>query len=104
MHLNPLTAHQLSCLSAIVLWTASLWVVCDNSGIASMKDALTAGAIWFVLTITAETFLINKLMSGLSWNAILQTYNVSKGQLWGLVLISSGILPVVVYKVKAIFN
>ncbi len=47
-----------------------------------------------------ETFVINRLMAKLTWEQIIETYNVAKGQLWGLVLIWIGVLPVVVFSVK----
>jgi hypothetical protein len=52
-----------------------------------------------VLTVVIETLLINKLMSKLTWKQILMTYDIRKGELWGLVLIWIGLMPMVVYAI-----
>jgi hypothetical protein len=93
-------AHWLSCLTGTALWTAFVWLTWNMSGIRSIKEAALVGGYWFVLTVLTETFVINRLMAKLTWEQIIETYNVAKGQLWGLVLIWIGVLPVVVFSLK----
>ncbi|MCM2324628.1 MAG: hypothetical protein NDJ90_15315 [Oligoflexia bacterium] len=45
-----------------------------------------------------ETFVLNR---NLSLEQILQTYNVAAGEYWGLVLLWIGLLPSVLYRLKA---
>ncbi|HLE01794.1 MAG TPA: hypothetical protein VJB59_16150 [Bdellovibrionota bacterium] len=90
-------AHQLSSLTGIALWTAFVLLVWSKLRINSFKKAILVGAGWFVATVLVETFVINR---NLSWNEVLQTYNVAAGEFWGLVLIWIGLMPVVIYRVK----
>lgn len=53
---------------------------------------------WFVATFLFETFVLNR---NLSLEQILQTYNVAAGEYWGLVLLWIGLLPSVLYRLKA---
>ncbi|OFZ53324.1 MAG: hypothetical protein A2428_10275 [Bdellovibrionales bacterium RIFOXYC1_FULL_54_43] len=90
-------AHRLSSLTAIALWTAFTLMVWNRLAINSLKRAILVGAGWFVATLLVETFLINR---DLTWSEVLQTYNVSAGEFWGVVLIWIGLMPLVIYRVK----
>ena len=93
-------AHQLSCLTGAILWTSVVWLAWRFLGIATVRDAAMVGAEWFVATLLTETFLINRLMSKLSWSQIFQTYNVMQGEYWGLVLVYIGLLPIILFLLR----
>jgi hypothetical protein len=93
-------AHQLSCFTGAVFWTAFVWLTWNKINISSTTEAGMVGLYWFVLTVLTETWLINRLISKMTWKQILHTYNVAEGELWGLVLIWIGILPIVISWVK----
>jgi hypothetical protein len=93
-------AHQLSCFTGAIFWTAFVWLTWSKINIGSTVEACIVGVYWFVLTVLTETWLINRLMSKMTWKQILHTYNVAEGELWGLVLIWAGILPMVIFWVK----
>lgn len=91
-------AHPLSVTTGILLFTGYAFLIWKWLGIRSVGHSLAVGAYWFALTVAAETFLINRWMSGLSWEQILQTYNLAEGQLWPLVLLWVGLLPIILLK------
>ena len=45
------------------------------------------GVAWLVATVAFE-FLFGHFVSGLSWHALLADYNILRGRLWSLILIS----------------
>ena len=94
-------AHHLSALTAALFFAAYIWGIWQKTMIVNATQAATIGALWFVLTILTETFVLNRWISGLSWNQILQTYNVASGELWPLVLIWIGVLPVIVFYLRS---
>lgn len=89
------TAHQLSALTAFLIFSAYGWAVWPKTRIVTTADAWWVGALWLVLTILTETSVLNRWTSHLSWDQILQTYNLGRGELWPLVLVWVGLLPVV---------
>lgn len=89
------TAHHLSALTAFLIFSAYGGAVWNKTRIVTTADALWVGGLWFMLTILTETFVLNRWTSHLSWDQILQTYNLARGELWPLVLVWVGLLPVV---------
>lgn len=89
-------AHQLSCITGAILWTILVWFFWNKTLIKNSKEAMFVGLYWFLLTLFTETLLLNRLIGEMTWEQILNTYNIFKGQYWGLVLIWVGILPITV--------
>ena len=97
MGLSDLFAHQLSCLTGVVLWTAFVFLIWERLQIKSVRQAALVGFYWFSATLIFETFVLNR---NLSWAEVRHTYDVMAGEFWGLVLLWIGLLPVVVFFVK----
>jgi hypothetical protein len=57
------------------------------------NEALLIGDEWVLLTIAFE-FLAGFYLFGSSWQALLAQYDVSRGQMWELVLVTMLIAPV----------
>jgi hypothetical protein len=93
-------AHQLSCLTGLILWTSFVWSLWQWLKIKSFSEAGSVGLGWFVATAFTEIFLINKFMGKMDWNEIAQTYNVARGELWPLVLIWLGLLPISMFWIR----
>ncbi len=89
-------AHHISAITAFFIFGVYVLLLWNKSKIKTSKDALFVGGMWFLLTILTETFVLNKWISKLSWEEIIQTYNFSRGELWPLVLVWIGVLPSVV--------
>jgi hypothetical protein len=90
-------AHQLSCLSGVVLWTSFTMLIWSKLQITSLKQSAWIGLGWFTATLLFETFVLN---AKLSWVEIFHTYDVLSGEFWGLVLLWIGILPIAMFWLK----
>lgn len=84
-------------LSALVFLAAWLLVPWVRPG--SGRAAWSVGALWLLLTLAFE-FLAGHYVFGDSWERLLAEYNVAKGRIWILVLISVLVAPVVAYALR----
>jgi hypothetical protein len=90
------SSHQLSCLTGAILWTIFVALFWKKTKIKTYWQAMGVGIYWFFLTFLVETFFLNKIMGKMTWEEIIRTYDISKGEYWGLVLIWIGLLPVLI--------
>ena len=58
----------------------------------SRNDLLLIGAFWLVLTVVFE-FVFGHYVVGHSWEMLLADYNIFKGRVWVLVLITTSLAP-----------
>ncbi len=84
-------------LSALVFLAA--WLLVPWMRPASSRAAWSIGALWLLLTLAFE-FLAGHYLLGDSWESLLAEYNVAKGRIWILVLISVLVAPVVVHALR----
>ena len=56
------------------------------------NDLLLIGALWLVLTVAFE-FLFGHYVMGHSWEKLLADYNIFKGRVWILVLLTTFLAP-----------
>ena len=91
---DPL-ANQLSCISGVILWSGFTWILWPWLDITSSFQSMVLGLSWLLATFLFETFLIGR---SLNWDEIWQTYNIFRGEFWGLVLLWIGLMPVAIYK------
>ena len=87
------TGHVLStmtlCMAILVLsWLTIRWI-----GPSSSRDAWTIGALWASLTLAFE-FLGGHYLFGNPWHRLLADYNVFRGRIWLLVLVTTAVAPV----------
>jgi hypothetical protein len=91
--IGDLRAHQLSTIIFIVLILIVTYLVLRFSNIQlSDKDAIILGSIWLLLTICFE-FLAGHFAFGNSWEKLVADYNILKGRIWSLVLITIFFAP-----------
>lgn len=95
--LGELRAHQVSTLTAIVLFGAVIWGWSRRWPPASAKEARRVGFIWLALTFAFE-FLFGHFVAGHSWPKLLADYNLLAGRVWLLLLIWITIAPYVFYR------
>ncbi|MEA3405542.1 MAG: hypothetical protein U9R28_07380 [Pseudomonadota bacterium] len=94
---SKLRAHQISCLTAVLLffvyvdWFHAFWPL------ASVEKALLVGIMWLGMSLTFEFFFGHFVMKQ-AWSVLLQDYNVFKGRLWSLVLLFTLFLPYLVFQ------
>jgi len=92
-HVGELTAHQISTVTAIVLFGIYIWFVIRALRPASGRQAVLVGAAWVFLTIAFE-LLFGHYVAGHSWESLLDDYDLLAGRLWVLVLAWLAIAPV----------
>jgi hypothetical protein len=98
-YMSELAANQVSVGTAIILFFIYCLIVKDKIGLSSLNDALLCGAVWIVMTVIFEFGL--GFVSGKPVDLILAEYNIFKGRLWPLVLLFTGLMPLIMYKLKA---
>jgi hypothetical protein len=78
----PLSGITLALFVFLLTWFALPWL-----GALRAPHYWRVGGLWLLLTVQFE-FVFGRLVSGKSWAALLQAYDLSRGNLWLLVLLS----------------
>ena len=97
--MKELSAHQVSSLTAVVLFYLYTWILVKKWPLESSHQALAVGIIWLSLTVAFE-FLFGHYVANHSWSRLIQDYNFLSGRLWALVLMAVAAAPYVAYKMK----
>jgi len=91
-HLGEHRARQVASLLGVVLVLLASWVFVRACPTATLQQLLWVGAAWVAGTLLFE-FGFGHFASGLSWRALLADYNILKGRLWLLIIVSVWIGP-----------
>ena len=87
------TAHQISTIVFMTIIFILTYIVLRYSSLKiSDSETLLIGGIWLVLTIAFE-FLAGHYAFGNSWEHLLADYNILKGRIWSLVLVTIFLSP-----------
>ena len=87
------TGHIISTIILICVILAVTHLFISNLKINYTKtDLLLIGAFWTVLTILFE-FGFGHYVIGHSWSKLFADYNILKGRVWSLVLLTTFIAP-----------
>ena len=89
-------ARALSCLTLATLIVLVTWVSLRWIHPASLSDAWTIGVVWLAMTLTFE-FVAGHYLFHTAWSTLLADYNLLKGRLWILVLVSTAIAPALLF-------
>jgi hypothetical protein len=87
-------AHQLSTLTLVVMIAGYTWWLQRRWPLTSTADAVRIGALWVLMTVAFE-FGFGHYVDGASWSALLADYDLTRGNLWVLVLVTIGLAPTV---------
>ena len=80
-------ARQLACVSgAAILLVLTTPFVARLDGVGS-RALFGIGALWLALTVAFE-FLFGRYGSGATWESLLADYDLRRGRLWPLVLVT----------------
>ncbi len=90
-HFTELRAHQISTVTLIIFCFGYVWFIFRFLDIHLTKHALLVGGLWVLLTIIFE-FSLGRF-NGKSWESLFLDYNLLKGRIWLLFLISLFFLP-----------
>jgi hypothetical protein len=90
--MGALAGHVIStitlCAAILVLsWVTIGWIRPRSSG-----DAWAIGGLWFGLTVAFE-FLAGHYLFGNPWSRLLEDYNVFRGRVWVLALLTTALAP-----------
>jgi len=83
---SELSAHQLSCVTGILLFAVVIHQYVFRWPPASAREACYIGLFWMALTVAFE-FLFFHYVGGHSWQVLLANYDMSAGRLWPLILL-----------------
>jgi hypothetical protein len=94
-------AHAISVglLSAAILmvsWSTVTWIRPRSS-----SDAWRIGVMWLALTIAFE-FLAGHYLFGAPWSRLGADYNVLRGRIWVVVLITTLAAPVIALRIRGL--
>jgi hypothetical protein len=96
-YLSELSAHQLSCVTGILLFAVVIRRYVRRWPPASARAAWQIGLFWMVLTVAFE-FLFFHYVGGHSWQVLLANYDLSAGRLWPLILLWVAVAPRFFYR------
>ncbi|MFZ5898149.1 MAG: hypothetical protein ACOYU7_03035 [Bacillota bacterium] len=99
-YLGELHAHQVSTLTAILLFGLYVWAIIRFWRPESSGQAIAIGVIWLGLTVAFE-FLFGHFVMGHPWSRLLHDYNILAGRLWLLVLAWVTVAPYVFYRLES---
>lgn len=85
----------LSGLIFLVTWYVIPWI-----GPQSPQGAWLIGLSWLVLTVAAFEFLAGHYVFGHPWHKLYADYNVVRGRIWSLVLVTSLVAPALVFRLR----
>ena len=86
--IGDLRAHQVSTFVFIALIFLVTYLVLRFSDLKlSTQESFIIGTIWLLLTICFE-FIAGHYIFGNSWEKLFADYNILKGRIWSLVLIT----------------
>jgi hypothetical protein len=98
-NLSELAAHQLSTLTAVILFGVYIWFVVRFWPPISATQAIAVGLLWLLMTIAFE-FLFGHFVAGHTWERLLHDYNLLAGRVWPLVLVWVAVAPYLFFRVR----
>jgi len=95
---GDLVAHQISTIIfAILIMTVTDLIFRFSSLELTDSEALLMGSIWLVFTMAFE-FIAGHYIFGNSWDKLFADYNILKGRIWSLILITTFLSPYITNK------
>ena len=91
-------ANPISVLILCILVLIVSYIFIPRLGRGSNRTYITIGVLWVFATVIFETVL--GLLMGITINEIIDAYNITTGNLWLIVVIFIGIVPLLIAKIK----
>ena len=98
--LSELRAHQLSCLTGILLFGAYTRLIGLKWPLQSKNQTVAVGLVWRILTDAFE-FTFGRYVAHHSRERLFQDYNILDGRLWVLVLLAVALLPTIAFSLRS---
>jgi hypothetical protein len=90
--LGTMPAHYLSTALLAVLLGVYMWLLGRRWPIPTRRAALEIGGAWTALTIAFE-FGLGRCVAGESWAALLEQYDLTRGNVWVLIPLWTAVGP-----------
>lgn len=97
--MGELTAHQVSTLTIIILFSTYVWLLTRKWEIESARQAFIIGFIWLGLTIAFE-FIFGHFVMKHPFSVLFHDYNIFAGRVWLVFLIYILAAPYLFYKIN----
>jgi hypothetical protein len=91
---QPLSGVMLSLIILLLAWLVLPWL-----GPRSNPSLWLIGFLWLGLTLIFE-FVFGRLVAGKSWQELLAAYDITTGNLWLLVLVTTAVAPWLATKLR----
>jgi hypothetical protein len=98
-HLSELRAHQLSTVTAVLLFGGYIGALLRVWRPESPGQALAIGSSWLGLTVAFE-FLFGHYVAGHPWGKLFHDYNLVEGRVWIVVLVWITVAPYICYRLQ----
>ena len=98
-HLGEQSGHVISTITLCIVLFAAIWITNPWIKPAGVKGALAIGVFWLLLTVAFE-FIAGHYLFGHSWEKLSADYNLIKGRVWVLVLITILFAPACVEQMR----
>ena len=85
-------AHQLSTFTLVAMIAAYTWWLQRRWPLTTTADAVRIGVLWVAMTVAFE-FGFGHYVDGAPWSTLLADYDLSRGNLWVLVLVTIALAP-----------
>ena len=95
--IGSIYANLVSCIILCILIFIVSFFLIPRLGKGERKIYLKIGLLWVFLTVLFETVL--GLLMGLTINDIINSYNITTGNFWLIVVIFIGIAPLFIAKI-----
>ena len=95
--------HQISTVTLCVLILLLSWGTVTWVRPLSARDAWAIGGLWVGLTVAFE-FLAGHYVFGNPWSRLLEDYNVFRGRIWVLVLVTTAVAPWVTARARGLLT
>lgn len=99
-YMSELSAHQLSTLIVLILFSTYIFVMTGIFKIQSTNQSILIGCIWLVMTILFE-FVFGHYVMGNPWQQLFNDYNILEGRVWILILLWTTVAPYTFYKIRS---
>jgi hypothetical protein len=97
---SELRAHQLSCLTGVLLFFVYAWLISLSWPLQTARQAMSAGLVWLMLTVAFE-FVFGHYVTRLPWEKLFHDYNILACRLWVFVLLAVTLLPIIVFGIRS---
>ncbi|MCL2792998.1 MAG: hypothetical protein FWD87_07885 [Spirochaetaceae bacterium] len=98
--IGSIYANPVSCIILCILIFIVSFFLIPRLGKGERKIYLKIGVLWIFLTILFETVL--GLLMGLTINDVINSYNITTGNFWLIVVIFIGFAPLLIAKIRKI--